>query len=115
MQGTWATHLQWLCSQLPAPGPPAETTVEATDSVTIQTRPYRFDDFDILAVNMHPSSGDWKNFRYTVASWLLPRAKDATLIEIFQPVASVPNNVWTDDLAVCLDWFASGEKRSVLT
>jgi hypothetical protein len=21
MRGTWATHLQWLCSLLPAPGP----------------------------------------------------------------------------------------------
>jgi hypothetical protein len=23
-RGTWGTHLQWLCSLLPAPGPPAE-------------------------------------------------------------------------------------------
>ena len=22
-RGTWGTHLQWLCSLLPAPGPPA--------------------------------------------------------------------------------------------
>jgi hypothetical protein len=95
--------------------PGTDATVEATDSVTVQTRPYRFGDFDILAVNMHPSSGDWKNFRYTVASWLLPRVQDKALIEIFQPVASVPNDVWTDNLAVCLDWFASGEKHSVLT
>ena len=95
--------------------PETETTLEASNSVTVQTRPYRFGDFDILAVNMHPSSGDWQNFRYTVASWLLPRAQDKSLIEIFQPVASVPNNVWTDDLSVCLDWFVSGENRSVLT
>jgi hypothetical protein len=95
--------------------PDGEATVEVQESITVQTRPYRFGDFDILAVSMQPSSGDWNNFRYTVASWLLPRAKDETLIEIFQPVASVPNDVWTDDLAICLDWFASGEKRSVLT
>jgi hypothetical protein len=92
-----------------------EATLETTDSVTVQTRPYRFGDFDVLAVNMHPSSGDWKSFRYTVASWLRPRASDGSLIEIFQPVASVPNNVWTDDLSVCLDWFVSGERRTVLT
>jgi hypothetical protein len=95
--------------------PGTETTLEASNSVTVQTRPYRFGDFDILAVNMHPSSGDWQNFRYTVASWLLPRGQDKSLIEIFQPVASVPNDVWTDDLSVCLDWFRSGENRSVLT
>jgi len=80
-----------------------------------EAQPYRFGDFDILAVNMHPSSGDWQNFRYTVASWLLPRGQDKSLIEIFQPVASDPNDVWTDDLSVCLDWFISGENRSVLT
>jgi len=74
----------------------SDTTLEATDTITVQTRPYRFGDFDILAVNMHPSSGDWKSFRYTVASWLLPRANDSALIEIFQPVAATPNDVWTE-------------------
>jgi hypothetical protein len=97
------------------PLPGTKETLDATDTVTVQTRPYRFGDFDILAVNMHPSSGDWRNFRYTVASWLLPRAQDKSLIEIFQPVASVPNDVWTDDLSICLDWFMSGDNRTVLT
>lgn len=93
---------------------PREGAVVETVEEVEETRPYRFGDFDILAVNMHPSSGDWKNFRYTVASWLLPRAEDQALIEIFQPVASVPNDVWTDNLSVCLDWYMSGQKRSVL-
>jgi hypothetical protein len=31
-----------------------------------KTRPYRFGDFDILAVNLHPTTGDWKRFVYTV-------------------------------------------------
>ena len=92
----------------------SDATLEATDEITVQTRPYRFGDFDILAVNMHPSSGDWKSFRYTVASWLLPRANDNALIEIFQPVAATPNNVWTDNLSVCLDWLGSGAERTVL-
>lgn len=91
------------------------TTLEVTDEITVQTRPYRFGDFDILAVNMHPSSGNWKDFRYTVASWLLPRAQDPALIEIFQPVAAVRNEFWTDDLSVCLEWYVSGEQRTVLT
>lgn len=33
--------------------PATDTTVTATQSVTVQTRPYGFGDFDILAVNMH--------------------------------------------------------------
>ena len=46
-----------------------DESLEVKGTVTEQTRPYRFGDFDILAVNMHPSFGDWKSFRYTVASW----------------------------------------------
>ena len=92
----------------------AGESIESTESVTVKTRPYSFGDFDILAVNMHPSSGNWRNFRYTVASWLLPRAVDEKLIEIFQPVSAIPNDVWTDDLATCLQWVEGGEKRRVL-
>jgi hypothetical protein len=92
----------------------ARTEVTATSALTVKTRPYRFGDFDILAVNMHPSSGDWKSFRYTLGSWLRPRSKDSTLIEIFQPVAATPNNVWTDDIAECLGWLVAGEKRQLL-
>lgn len=91
------------------------TELAAITAVTIKTRPYRFGDFDILAVNMHPSSGNWRSFRYTLSSWLLPRANDESLIEIFQPVAATPNDVWTDDLAVCLGWFEAGEKRQLLS
>ena len=95
--------------------PGTGTTITATESVTVKTRPYSFGDFDVLAVNMHPSSGSWKNFRYTVASWLLPRPADETLIEIFQPVAATPNDVWTDDLATCLKWLEAGTQHRVLT
>lgn len=82
--------------------------------VTENTRPYSFDDFDILAVSMHPSSGDWKDFRYTVSKWLLPRRQEQSLIEIFQPVAVSPNDAWTDDLPTCLKWLEGGEQRMVL-
>lgn len=95
--------------------PATDAVVEAVEAVTVKkTRPYHFGDFDILAVNMHPSSRNWKNFRYTVASWLISRVADPNLIEIFQPVAAVPNEVWTDDLVTCLEWFEEGTKRSVL-
>lgn len=78
------------------------------------TRPYRFGDFDILAVNMHPATHQWNNFRYTVAEWLLPRAADRSLIEIFQPVSLVANDAWTDNLATCIEWFLGKEKKQVL-
>ncbi|MCC6367405.1 MAG: hypothetical protein IT165_28110 [Bryobacterales bacterium] len=76
-----------------------------------KTRPYRFGDFDILAVNLHPSTGDWKRFMYTVGSWLLPRPQQPALIEIFQPVPTCPDEYWTDDLARCIDWFLTGEQK----
>ena len=80
----------------------------------VKTRPYTFGDFDILAVNMHPSSGNWNDFRYTVASWLLPRPANENLIEIFQPVAAIPNEAWTDDLATCLKWYEGAKHLRVL-
>jgi hypothetical protein len=77
------------------------------------TRPYRFGDFDILAVNMQPTTHTWADFRYTVARWLIPRGTNSRLIEIFQPVSLEPNEVWTDKLDVCLEWFRRGDRRRV--
>ncbi len=54
------------------------------------TRPYRFGEFDILAVNMQPSPRDWNRFLFTVANWLIPRSENGALIEIFRPVPPAP-------------------------
>ncbi len=78
------------------------------------TRPYRFGEFDILAVNMHPSTRDWNKFLFTVDNWLIPRRENKALIEIFQPVPRAPNGVWTDRLEICLQWLTSGEKKRIL-
>jgi hypothetical protein len=75
------------------------------------TRPYRFGDFDILAVNLHPATGDWKRFAFTVGRWLLPRAADPNLIEVLQPVTIEPDDYWTDDLHHCIDWLHAGTVR----
>ena len=75
------------------------------------TRPYRFGDFDILAVNMHPSTQDWRQFRFTVAAWLLPRSGNEKLIQIMQPVAAVPDEFWSDSLSTCLAWYRAGLRR----
>jgi hypothetical protein len=76
-----------------------------------KTRPYRFGDFDILAVNLHPSTADWKRFVYTVGNWLLPRPNDQDLIQIFQPVPECPDEYWSDDLYRCIDWFLAGVNK----
>lgn len=77
------------------------------------TRPYRFDEFDILAVSLHPSTNDWGRFLYTVSSWLLPRREDKNLLLKFQPVPSQRNEDWTDDFLTCVDWFRSGRKKYI--
>ena len=78
-----------------------------------KTRPYRFGDFDILAVNLHPVTGSWERFAFTVGSWLLPRATEPSLIEIFQPVPIIPDEYWTDDLNECVERFLSGTQKRI--
>ncbi len=77
------------------------------------TRPYRFGEFDILAVSMQPSTEDWSQFRYTVADWLLPRPEDEHLILKFQPVSLEPNEDWTNSLETCIDWFFQKKKKAI--
>jgi len=88
-------------------------STKAPPSGDESTRPYRFGDFDILAVNMQPTTHTWADFRYTVSRWLIPRRTNSRLIEIFQPVSLEPNEVWTDKLDVCLEWFRRGDRRRV--
>ncbi len=85
---------------------------ETAPTAPEKTRPYQFGDFDIIAVNMQPSTGEWTRFMYTVGSWLMPRAKKE-LIEIMQPVSSTRSDVWTNDIEECMHWFLSGEKRLI--
>ena len=77
------------------------------------TRPYKFGEFDILAVSMHPSCGNWKCFLYTVADWLIPRSDNPNLLLKFQPVPRSANDEWTDNLLQCIEWFRSGEKKKI--
>jgi hypothetical protein len=77
------------------------------------TRPYRFDEFDVLAVCLYPSTGDWTKFVYTVSNWLLPRDDNPKWIQVYQPVPFVPNDVWADDLETAIKWFRSGEQKRI--
>ena len=78
-----------------------------------KTRPYRFGEFDILAVSMYPSAKDWGRFLYTVGSWLIPDPADPNLIATFQPVSPDPNDDWTDDLETCVRWLQGAEGKTI--
>ena len=90
-----------------------QRTRTGKDAAGGATRPYRFGEFDILAVSLHPSSNDWTRFLYTVGSWLRPRASNINLLEVFQPVPERSNQDWTDNLETCIDWFRSGNRRTI--
>lgn len=77
------------------------------------TRPYRFGEFDIIAVAMHPSTNRWDTFMYTVADWLLPGRADPTELLKFQPVATVGNDDWTDSFNTAVEWLRSGVKKTI--
>ena len=90
-----------------------QRTRAGKDKNSEDTRPYRFDEFDILAVCMEPSTGDWTQFRYTLAKRLLPRPENPQLLLKFQPVSSVPDEDWTDKLPVALNWFIEGQQKQI--
>jgi hypothetical protein len=77
------------------------------------TRPYRFGEFDILAVCMEPATGDWTQFRFTLGRWLLPRPNAPELIAVYQPVSLAANGDWTDSLATAIGWWQSGQKKTI--
>lgn len=77
------------------------------------TRPYKFGEFDILAVSLWPSTKDWTKFRYTVGSWLVPHATDKSLMATFQPVAMSPDGHWTDDFTEVVRWLRGSLERQV--
>lgn len=78
-----------------------------------KTRPYAFDEFDILAVSLHPSTKNWAHFLYTVGAWLLPTKGNPNCLQVFQPVAQQPDEYWTDDFLESVKWFRSGLRRQL--
>lgn len=78
-----------------------------------QTRRYLFGEFDILAVCMHPSTGDWSKFLYTVGNWLLARKEDKSAIGAHQPIDESRKDEWTADFDEVVRWFRSGTKKTI--
>lgn len=77
------------------------------------TRPYRFGEFDILAVSMHPSTGDWSRFMCTVGNWLVPRRGAPAQLETLQPVSINPDDDWTNNLLTSIKWLRSGHMKTI--
>ncbi len=89
-----------------------QKTRTGTDADDNQTRPYRYGEFDVLAVSTQPSTGKWDCYMYTLGRWLLP-GKRAGEIATLQPVAKSSNEFWTDDLRTAARWLRTddGGKR----
>ena len=83
------------------------------DSAGENTRPYRFGEFDILAVSLHPSTNNWNDFRYTVANWLLPEPAAPSLLLKFQPVSKNPDADWSSNFLEVVGWFRAGTKKRI--
>jgi hypothetical protein len=71
------------------------------------TRPYRFGEFDLIAVCMEPSTKDWRTFMYARSSDLAPSKKDQTTIQTLQSVPTFGNDstIWKSTLADALTLF----------
>lgn len=90
-----------------------QKTRSGKDPAGKDTRPYKFGEFDILAVCLHPSTNDWSRFLYTVGNWLLPREIDKKLISVMQPVDPQASTDWTTDFAKAVSWYRSGRKKTI--
>lgn len=77
------------------------------------TRPYRYGDFDVLAVCLQPSTGRWDEFRYTVGDWLRPRKGVQKTMATLQPVSAEPDDDWSNDFLTCVDWFRGAEVKTI--
>jgi len=85
-----------------------QKTRTGTDGEDNKTRPYRYGEFDILAVSMQPSTGKWDRYMFTLGRWLLP-GKQACEMATMQPVSKLPDEFWTDDFRTVAQWSRSDD------
>ncbi len=78
-------------------------------------RSYTFGEFDILAVNIQAATYRWTDFLYTLSSRLRPHPIHPSLINVVQSVSLTPNDEWTDDLGICLEWYSRAKPASEAT
>lgn len=92
-----------------------QKTRTGNDDQGARTRPYRYGEFDVLAVSLQPSTGDWGQYMYTLGRWLLPGRGDNEMATL-QPVSMESNEFWTNDFSTVARWFRAddGGKRMVI-
>lgn len=91
-----------------------QKTRTGTDGKANLTRPYRYGEFDVLAVSMQPSTGRWDSYRYTLGRWLLVGRNPAEMATL-QPVAMSVNAFWTDDFITAANWFGAADDGKRMT
>ena len=91
-----------------------QKTRTGTDGEDNQIRPYRYGEFDILAVSMQPSTLKWDRYMYTLGRWLL-LGRNAGEMATLQPVAVSPNNFWSDDFRTAVRWFRAEDAGKRMT
>ncbi|MBI5320887.1 hypothetical protein [Bradyrhizobium sp.] len=80
-----------------------QRTRTGTDGEGQATRPYRFDEFDLLAVCMQASTGSWHSFMYIPSKSLKPKRKAPEQINTMQAIPAFGDDgVWSNDLATAL-------------
>ena len=85
-----------------------QKTRTGTDGDAKQTRPYRYGEFDVLAVSMQPSSGTWHSYMYTLGRWLL-QGNTPEEMATLQPVTKVDGEFWTSDFEIAARWFRGAD------
>lgn len=105
----WSSFVKWPADHFVAELQKSRKGEKAGKS----TRPYRFGEFDIVAVSLGPSTGRWADFTYAVADWLLPDPDYPDQVLTYQPVSPVANDSWTRDFETAVQWFRSGTKRRI--
>ena len=84
-------------------GPPPVYVVETqrTRNGTLPdgtpSRPYRFHEFDVLAVCLHASSGSWEDFIFCASGDLLARPLNREWLDVIQPIYLDRPQVWFRD------------------
>ncbi len=91
-----------------------QKTRTGTDGDDNRTRPYRYGEFDVLAVSMQPSTDKWDRYMYTLGRWLRLGNNPGEMATL-QPVSKAPDGWWTDDFRVAAQWFRTDDAGKRLT
>jgi len=90
-----------------------QKTRTGNDSQQQKTRPYRYGEFDLLAVSMQPYTQHWNRYLFTVQRWLLP-GKDQSELATLQPVSMIPDRFWTNNFQTAVEWFRAEDNGKSL-